>query len=463
MPMGPYLFPEKVVSELRKLAVYIRGMCLGDISRDIVSAAKYCVLDSLGAAMGAAHYEEIPEIVRQVQRFSVGNTNNGASIWGHNQKSIVFQAMLLNGIMGHALELDDVHTRSKTHIGAVVVPAAWALAESLRAPGAVFLEAVIAGYETMARIGMGFGTSSHRQKGWHVTGTAGTFGAAAACAKLLKLSDEQIISALGMAGTQSSGLWAFLEDGASCKKLHPARAAVNGFVAALMAQCGMTGPEHILEAKDGGLYSATSNSFDMREVSRNLGTRYELLEMDKKTYPCCRSTHCAIDAILQLCNKHEISADTVESIKVRTYTIGVKQCGTPHYPTTPVEAKFSTPYTVAAACVHGELALKQFTKESINDENVRELACRVKVEEAKHFTARYPDHWGCDVEVKCCDGNVFTHEVTDASGSVHNPLTHEQSKDKFMDLCMPEMGLKKCKQTMDEILHIEQLTCLPSL
>jgi 2-methylcitrate dehydratase PrpD len=451
------------MSEMRELAGYIQNIYIEDIPENVVSAAKYCVIDSIGAAIGAADYEEIPDIIQQLQSFSGEDAGNFATIWGQDQKSSVFQAMLVNGIMGHALELDDVHTQSKTHIGAVVLPAAWTLAEAMRAKGIDLLEAVIAGYEAMARIGKGFGVTSHRQKGWHVTGTAGPFGAAAACAKLMNLNEEQIISALGMAGTQSSGLWAFLEDGASCKKLHPARAAVNGFVAALMAQSGMTGPEHILEAYDGGLYRATSDAFDITEICKDLGTSYELLNMDRKPYPCCRSMHCSIDAILQLCNKHDISAGNVHSIKVRTYDIGVKQCGSHDYPKTPNEAKFSTPYAVAAAIKNGEITLKQFSKESISDGQVRKLADRIRVEEAEQFTARYPDHWGCGVEVTLLNGQIISREVMDASGSVHNPLTDEQIKDKFMDLCVAKIGYEKCKQIMNEILHIEQIKSLPSL
>ena len=451
------------MSGLRDLARYIQDLRLNEIPEDVQSAARYCLLDSLGAAIGAAHYEEIPEIVQQVQRFSTATAGNLATVWGYNHKSVVFQAMLLNGIMGHALELDDVHTRSKTHIGAVVVPAAWTLAEALNLKGAELLEAVIAGYETMARIGMGFGVSSHRQKGWHVTGTAGTFGAAAACAKLMKLDNEQIISALGMAGTQSSGLWAFLEDGATCKKLHPARAAVNGFVAALMAQSGMTGPEHILDAKDGGLYPATSEAFDVDLISRGLGTRYELLEMDKKPYPCCRSTHCAIDAILQIRARLLASGDNLESIRVKTYEIGVKQCGAPDYPSTSGQARFSTPYTVACALVHGKVTLDQFTQQCIDDDKVKKLAGMTLVEEAEPFTARYPEHWGCEVVVRLTDGTTLHQEVTDASGSVYNPLTEEQSKEKFIDLCSDLLGPEQSRQVMHEILRIDRIDCLPSL
>ena len=447
---------EKGVSDLRDLANYIRKIRLQDVPENVVNEAKYCILDSLGAAIGAARYEEIPDIVEKVLSFSGDDSDNSTSIWGYNQKSSVFQAILLNGIMGHALELDDVHTQSKTHIGAVVLPAAWSLGESIDATGKELLEAVIAGYETMARIGKGFGVASHRKKGWHVTGTAGTFGAAAACSKLLKLDEAQIVSALGMAGTQSSGLWAFLEDGASCKKLHPARAAVNGFVAALMAHSGMTGPEHILEARDGGLYPATSDSFDITEVSKDLGSRFELLEMDKKPYPCCRSTHCAIDAMLELQRTHHIPADEVAAIVVQTYEIGVTQCGSPKYPTTAAEAKFSTPYTVASALVNGTLTLKNFYQESIENDRVMNIAARIRVVESDVFTSRYPDHWGCAVELKLTDGSLIEHEVKDASGSIYNPLTRTQSETKFLDLCGDIIGAEKSKNLLDQILSIEQ-------
>lgn len=451
------------MKELNKLAEYSQQLCLKDVPDRAVTAAKYCTLDSLGSALGAAGYEEIPEIIKQVQMFSGENSGNFASIWGHDQKASVFQAILVNGIMGHALELDDVHTHSKTHIGAVVLPAAWTLAESLDANGAELLEAVIAGYEVMARIGKGFGVSSHRQKGWHVTGTAGTFGAAAACAKLMKLNQEQTLHAFGMAGTQSSGLWAFLEDGATCKKLHPARSAVNGFVAALMAKSGMTGPEHILDAKDGGLYRATSDSFNLKEISKDLGTKYELLKLDKKPYPCCRSTHCAIDAILHVSSADQVSAENVASILVRTYDIGVKQCGSPNYPKSPAEAKFSTPYVVASALVNRKIGLEQFTDESINDARLMTIADRVRVKESAEFTNRYPDHWGCAIAVKLTNGKVVEYEVVDAAGSVYNPLTNEQSKTKFVDLCSAQIGVKESHALMNEILILDQKERLPIL
>ena len=237
-------------NHLKDLAEYIVSIRSDALPADVKAAATASCSDTLGCAIGALDYEEAPQVIETFLAYSgtYGQNDACASIWGGMNKTSVFKASLLNGILSHSLELDDVHTSSKTHIGAVVIPAAWSLAEAVGAKGADLIEAVVAGYETMSRIGHGFGVSDHRMKGWHSSGTAGTFGAAAAAAKLLNLNALETLYALGMAGTQSSGVWAFLEDGATSKKLHTGRAAENGVVAAFLAKAGMTGPAHILNA-----------------------------------------------------------------------------------------------------------------------------------------------------------------------------------------------------------------------
>lgn len=451
------------MQELRELSEYASGLRLEEIPSEVVSAAKFCVLDSLGAAVGAASYGIIPPIVEEFLQWSDSTPQRGASIWGQNRKTSLFQAVLLNGIMAHPLELDDVHTKSKTHIGAVVVPAAWTLADAQGSTGKEFLEAVIAGYEVMSRIGAGFGVASHRLKGWHVTGTAGTFGAAAAAARLLGLNEEKTLFAFGMAGTQSSGLWAFLEDGATSKILHTGRAAVNGITAALLAKAGMTGPEHILDAKDGGLYRATSDAYDLRFVSKELGKKYEIMYMDKKPYPSCRSTHPPIDAMLRIKKRTGLDPDNVVSIKVDTYEVGFKQCGTSKYPQNAVEAKFSIPYTVAAALLDGEVLLNQFMADKIADPLLKAFAEKVRVYPSERFTNLYPNQWGCMVMVTMADGTVYTEKVIDPSGSVGNPLSQEQQIDKFLSLVTPVLGMEKTDRLMHSILQIEELSSIGNL
>ena len=451
------------MNELRKLAKFLCNLQWDDLPESVKIASKLCTMDTVGVAMGAYKNEQVKKVTRMY--LDVCPESDDAEIWGSGQKVPLFVACLINGMMGHTLELDDVHTDSKTHIGTVVVPAAWSMARYLGKSGKEFLEAVICGYETIARIGMALGVTSHRNQGWHVTSTAGTFGAAAACGKLLNLTEDQMVSALGLAGTQSFGTWAFLEDGATNKVLHPARAADSGCQAALLAYAGMKGPEFILTAEDGGLFYAMTSEPDPSKVSKGLNVDWEILNLDNKPYPCCRSTHCAIDGILALRKEEDIKAEDVDEITFRTYLVGNKQCGMSggsRKPKTPVEAKFSTPYTVAAALLYGKVSLDEFNPERITEPAVQELLSRVKVETDDDFSRQYPTHWGCRVIVKCKGGKVVEKLIQDASGSAYQPLTAEQIRQKVVPLIESGTG-KNGNEIADQILSLESRDVLPMM
>ena len=449
---------EKSEHPLKKLTAFIEAIKIDKLPQEVRQAANDCLIDTAGAAIGALDSGEIPEVLNTMLAYSGSPQTKcpGSSIWGTRHYTSVFQASFLNGTLSHTLELDDVHTASKTHIGAVVIPAAWSVAEAVNATGIELIEAIVAGYETMARIGRGFGVTEHRLMGWHVTGTAGTFGAAAAAAKLLKLSPEQTLSALGIAGTQSSGVWAFLEDGATSKKMHTGRAAENGVVAAFLAKAGMTGPNHILDASDGGLYRLMSSAGDVEQVSNELGTVFEILRVDKKPYPCCRSIHPAIDAILSVRKEKCIASDQVKRIKIRSYEVGVKQCGVILYPTNVAEAGFSMRYGVAVAYIDGAAGKEQFSSDRINDPKVRELAERIDYVADEEFTARYPKSWGCSVEILFQDGASVSRDILDASGSFKSPMTRKQLEDKFKGLVSNFMEEDEITAVCRNLEKIEQ-------
>lgn len=451
---------EKVVSErmneLKILAEFINDLKLENLDKKIVDAAKLCILDTFGAAAGASKDPLIQEVVSTYQSLYPGGGD--AVVWGFEKKMPYLQAAFLNGMMGHRLELDDVHTSSKTHIGTVVVPAAFALGQHLDVTGVQFLEAVICGYEVMSRIGMGFGVSSHRNRGWHVTSTAGTFGAAAAAAKLLGLDVDKTIHALGMAGTQSFGVWAFLEDSASSKILHPGRAAVSGIEAALLAKAGMTGPTKILSAFDGGLFKAMSDEYSFTAVTEGLGEKFEILKVDMKPYPCCRSTHCAIDAALYLRAHHPVVVDEVAKIEVETYLVGYKQCGVTEgslNPKTAVDAKFSIPYTLSTALLKGTVTIESFKPEAIQDPAVNSLLKKVEVRPEETFTSRYPKHWGCRAIITMNSGEVYETEVKDALGSVDQPLTPEDLNKKVEPLI--KVAYDNTERIIQSFLEVETL------
>ncbi|MDI9390781.1 MAG: MmgE/PrpD family protein [Synergistota bacterium] len=450
------------INRLAVLAEYTSTFRIKNLPVEVVNAAKICAIDSIGVAVGGVKYEEVPAVINTFLSLS-GVAQANASIWGTERSTSVFQAAFLNGLMAHSLELDDVHTESKTHIGAVVLPAVWSVAEAISASGSQVIEAIVAGYETMARIGKGFGVVSHRSKGWHVTGTAGTFGAAAAAAKLLGLDAKKTLYAFGMAGTQSSGLWAFLADGASSKKMHAGRAAENGVVAAFLAQAGMTGPKYVLEAQDGGLYPATSDSYSLEEVSKDLGEIFEILKVNRKPYACCRSMHPAIDAILEIRAEHPDVVDHIKKIQIKSYEVGVKQCGTILYPRNVSEAKFCMRFGAAVAFLDGAAGPKQFSMDRILDPKVEALAKRVKYTADQEFTARYPEKWGCLLEVELDDGALLKKTVFDASGSITNPMTPTQLEAKFVNLVGSVLATQRTDTLLQDLKKLEMLKVVPAI
>ena len=450
------------MNALEQLARFTCEFSLDRAPENVVRAARFCVLDTVGAALGAAPGEGTPELCRAYLRYMGGMNGYQADVWGQGVKSDMGSALLMNGMMGHALELDDVHTGSKSHVGVVVVQTAWTVADALKRTGREFLEAVIVGYEVMARTGMGMDVSSNRKRGWHTTGIIGTLGAAAAACRLFCMDTRVTADALGIAAMQSAGLWAFLAEGATCKRLSPGRAAANGLAAALLAQGGMTGPRRALDAEDGGLYPAVSDSFDMNRVTAGLGVDFAVTHIDKKPYPCCRTTHHAIDAAIRF-HDEGIAPDQVDRIVVDTYDVGVLQCGFTKYPESPVEAKFSIPFTVAAGLINGKVTQAEFTPTLLENPLVRYLATHTAVNADPEFTARYPKRWGSRTTLYMKDGSVKTIQIDDMSGSTASPLTEKQERDKFIGLASAAFPRERCEELMNAILRAEELPLLPVL
>ena len=258
--------------------------------------------------------------------------------------------------------------------------------------------------------------ASNRKRGWHTTGVIGTFGAAAAIAKLMRLTGEQTLHAFGLAGTQSSGLWAFLAEGASLQKAAPGqgRSERRGRLPYGEKRHDRRRPY----SGRGGRRACTARSatrFDMRKVAEGLGSSFEILNIDKKPYPCCRTTHPAIDAALRLRETHRIPAEQIQSILVETYDVGVLQCGFEKYPESLVEAKFSIKFTCAVALLFGRVSLQEFRQDVLDDPRVRRVAECTHVAADPMFTQRYPKRWGCRMSITLQSGEKLVCQIDDMS------------------------------------------------
>lgn len=331
------------------------------------------------------------------------------------------KAFYLGGL-SHILEMDDLHRDSVTHPGSVVIPAAWAVAHDHDMGGDAFLRAVLAGYEACCRVGMSVGKKHYRV--WHNTSTCGPFGAAFAVAELLGLDDTRTVWALGNAGTQSSGLWEFLAEGAMSKHLHTARAAEAGVLAAFLAKEGFTGAERILEGEK-GFYAGLCPDPVPEAVTAGPERAWQLTNTSIKPWPCCRHTHPAIDGALAL--HKEIAGEAIEKVQVGAYRAALDVCDRPT-PEDPYSAKFSLQHTVAIALADGRVDQASFDAEA-RRRMVGERS-KVNVALAPAIDAAYPKSWGTEIVVETASGRRLSATRHDAKGDPDNPVTAAELSQK---------------------------------
>lgn len=438
-----------------KLAHFASQLHYDEVPAEVIRQTKENILDSLGCALGGVNFPEIRGVLDQLKKV---DKQQDSPVWGMKESASVLTAALMNGMLSHCVEMDDVHKTSKTHTGAVVVPAAvtWSgYAGGLS--GKELILAVLLGYETAFRVGTGINAAAHRLQGWHATGICCPFGSAMAAAVLMKLDEREIVNALGMAGTMSSGLWALTKDGANCKKQYMGRAAQSGILAALSAAGGMTGPAYVIEAEDGGLFKAASSNYDFDAVVSGLGSRWDILKTDRKPYACCRSAQPPIDAIRAIKAKHNVKPEDVDSVLVETYEIAVKQCFNTKRPQNVVEAQLCTPYTVAVGLIEGEAMPQQFTQEKLKDEHIMALAQKVDVVAVPEFTDAYPGSWGCRLTVELKNGQRYAETIPNAKGDSANPLSEKELVEKFTVLAKEAMPMEQSKAVVDMVLNLEKL------
>lgn len=342
---------------------------------------------------------------RKVAAAFVDETGNCTRIGA--SKASPQMAAFHNGCLGNVLEMDDVDKRAVLHAGPTVIPAALAMAEHIGASAKDFLDAIIIGYETTIRIGRAVGPRHYAF--WHNTATCGVFGAAAAACHLLKGSD--LVSALGLAGTQASGLWQTRhEPDSMAKQLHAGHAAQAGVQSALLSAQGFQGPRSILEGEQ-GFFAATCPDGNPQDILADYGEGWLIHQTSIKPYPACRHAHAAIDAA-----KLVEGWDGKTSVIVETYADALKFCDSPN-PKTTIEAKFSLQHSVALVLAGHDLSLSAFDIEVINHSRIAAIRGLVQVKEGKAFNKAYPAHYGAAIIIG--EGRF---EVKDTYGDPEKPI-----------------------------------------
>ena len=356
-----------------KLANFIVGLNYQGLPGEVILKTKHCLMDTIGAALAGSNTPEALVAKRLAQKL---NPKREATLFTGKGKVGVLEAAMANGMMSHVLELDDGNRFAQGHPGVVVIPAVLALGEKEKGKGKDIIPAIVAGYEIFGRVGAA-GNPSHFNRGFHTTGTCGTFAAAAAAGRLLKLNESEMVSALGIAGSQAAGLFAFMADGSMTKVLHAGKAAQNGILSAFLAKEGFTGPAAILEDRR-GFYKAFADAFNPQRITDGLGEKYEIMNTYVKFHAACRHSHPSIDAILEISSKNSIKTQEIEKINVYTYSIAAQLIDGKQV-STPISGKMSLPYSAAVAILYGKVGLDEFKPKAMNNPAVRTLMEKVDV------------------------------------------------------------------------------------
>ncbi|PJJ55602.1 MmgE/PrpD family protein [Compostimonas suwonensis] len=415
------------------------------------------VLDVLGVAVAGASTREGTTILATMA--ALGRAGD-CDVPVSGRRFDAATAGLISGTMAYSIGLTDTHGESITHPGPSVVPAALAVGQAVGASDDAILRAIIAGVETIVRIGAVV-NPSHRARGFHATASCNPFGVAVAASRLLGLHTERTLWAMGIVGSMAGGLYEFRNEGAMLMALHGGWPVESGITAALLARSSFTGPTTVLEGPEGFFRGFADEIRPWKLLEDPASGRIGVEELSLRPYNACRYAHAAIDALEQINREHggRLDPESVEEMTVWTHLTAVEQEAEP---TTLVSARLSTCFNVALAVVHGP-RLDEVTDDDLHDPRIVGLLPRIVVREDPELTAIFPAKWACRVDVLLSSGERYDVRVDVPKGDPDNPLTPTELDDKFRRLAAGTVGEQTARDLARTVLDPASTDALATL
>ncbi len=422
--------------ETATLAAYVADLAFAAIPADVAARAKALTLDLIGSAVRARREaESTPSLLAMLKALGLDGAGP-ASVMGDGQRYSAAIAALLNGALGHSLDFDDTHADSSLHPSAPVVPAAFAVGEAVGASGAEVLTAIVAGYEVCCRLGNALDPTSHYARGFHPTATAGTFGAAAAAARLYGLPAERIAAAFGVSGSQAAGSLQFLENGAWNKRFQVGAAAMNGVIAATLAREGFVGASEPIEGRYGLLRGYTDDARPDKVVA-DLGRVYETMKIGVKPYPSCRYTHAAVEMLIAMRRDHNLTPERITAVEIGLHRNGITLTGdaaTKRHPRSIVGGQFSMYFTAALALEQGSFGWDDYAR--LGDPAIDALADKIEVVQDDRLEIGRSHPFGARVTVTA-EGETHERLAVDPPGEPSSFPDKTAMRQKFLQLARP--------------------------
>lgn len=441
----------------QRLAEFTTTLTLDDVPDEVAEHAKLHLLDTLGCGL-AAHATGVAGEGRQAMAELGGEAQ--ATVIGHETRLPAPNAAFANAMLCHGLDFDDTHSASVSHVSTVTCPTALAVGEAQGLPGSDVLAAIVGAAEVITRIG-GAASGLFHARGFHPTAICGIFGATCAAARLTGSDSRTAASALGIAGSMASGLFAYLEDGTATKPIHPAWAAHGGVLASRLAALGAEGPPSVIEGKF-GLYhaflGAERGSIDIDSQLADLGSRWETPRIAYKPFPVCHFMHGSLGAAADVLAGRTLSPEEIAAVVVTVPAAGVSLVLEPadkkRLPRSDYEGKFSLQYAVASMLLRGHVSVSDFTDDAIADPAVLAVAAKVMYETPDYPT--YPQAFPGGVRVTLTDGTTLERDFPFQKGGPENPMSADEVREKFRanaELALPVDAVDALEQA---ILAFEQ-------
>lgn len=438
-----------MTSASRALAEFAVGLTYDGIPREVVDRAKDCVIDTAAACIFGAELPWSKTVIEFAKRNSAAGD---CSVLGTPTKVRAPFACLSNGATAHAFELDCLCEPSVgIHPSAALAVPAMAVSQGRKKSGKELIAAVVAGYEVLYRIGDA-ARHSIEKNGFHSPGVVGPFGTAVVVGRMFEIDAGQMANAFGIAGSTSSGLMEFSKTGGMVKRLHLGRAAEGGFMAAVLARDGYTGPEGVLEGKFGFLNTFCTDGDPVR-LTKSLGTDWHVMKNKIKRYACHSTAQVPVTLALDLRQKHGVSGDDIAKISIAANEKTVSQHAI-HEPNDLTMAQYSVPFCVATAFYRDPLDPRIFSEETLNDPKIRALCKGAHIELLKSSSGYLSQT--CRVTVKLKNGKELTAEGHDHKGTPTMPLTHDELRAKFLKLTSHK-DPKKAERLFEQLSEMEKL------
>lgn len=441
------------IGATKQLARYAVALRYRDIPPEVISRAKDCLLDTITVALYGSTKPWSQKVVQLVNELGLAGRS---TVLGESRRAPANLAVLANGTMAHAFELDNVRQPGAgVHPGATAFLPALAVGEAQRANGKAFLTAFVAACEVMSRVGVAAGNSLE-QRGFHAPGLTGTFGAAVAAGRLLGLDESKMVHALGIAGSYSGGLMQFsrCQEGAMIKRLHLGKAAEGGVIAASLASRGFAGPESVLEGEF-GFCRAFSNSPNLSRLTYRLGREFESLNICVKRYACHINAHAPIEALEALSGQNGFNPHDVREITVA----GIEKLVTHHanyQPKDLMAAQYSIPFCVALSLYYDPKDPRSFTEKRISDKKILTMMRKVRLRLDPEIEEKGWDR-AARVTLSLKNGKRPSALVVHFKGTPHNPMSPSELEEKARKLTRDILSEKKLEQLIETVQNVEKL------